>query len=124
MPQPVRKSYTICKKCKTRYAGDYCPYCGAEGGFGRVHRGGGLVGGLLQFVFSLIFLALIVAVAFIILDYSASANGDASGAARAILDSLRNAIPKGALDYYAAMKSQYLDRWVASIVDFFHVLFS
>ncbi len=123
MPQTVRKQYTVCKKCKTRFTGEYCPYCGAESGAGRIHRGGGFVGSLFQFVFSLIILALIVAVAFIILDYSASASGDSSGAARAILDSVRNAIPKSALDYYASIKAQYLDRWVAAIVGFFNVLF-
>jgi hypothetical protein len=123
MPQTVRKQYTVCKRCNTRFSGDYCPYCGAENGVSR-GRGSGFVGGVLQFVLSLIVLALFIAVAFIVLDYTASARGDGSSAARAILDSARNAIPKSALDYYAAVKAQYLDRWVASIVEFFNVVFS
>lgn len=123
MPQSVRKQYMVCKQCKTRFSGAYCPYCGAENGVKRAHRGSGLIGGLLQFVLSLIVLALFIAVAFVVLDYTASASGDGAGAARAILDSARNAIPKSALDYYAAIKAQYLDRWVAAIVEFFTVVF-
>ena len=123
MPQSVRKQYTVCKECKTRFSGVYCPYCGAENGVKRARRGGGLVSGLLQFILSLVVLALFIAVAFIVLDYTASASGDTSGAARAILDSARNAIPRSALDYYAAFKAQYLDRWVAAIIEFFTVVF-
>lgn len=125
MQQNVRKQHVVCKNCKARFTGAYCPFCGAESGIKRPHRGGGgLLGGVFQFVFTLVVLAVLVAVAFIVLDYVASASGDGHSAARAILDSVRNAIPKSALDYYASIKAQYLDGWVASIVSFFNVLFS
>ena len=69
-------------------------------------------------------LALLLAIAFIVLDYIASASGDSHGAARAILDSARYAIPKSVLDGYAEIKEQFLDQWVTNIIDFFRVLFS
>jgi hypothetical protein len=125
MQQNVRKQHVVCKNCKARYTGEYCPFCGTENGGKRPHRGGGgLLGGVLQFILTLVLLAILIAVAFIVLDYVASASGDTHTGARAILDSVRNAIPKGALDYYASIKAQYLDGWVASIVGFFNVLFS
>jgi hypothetical protein len=125
MPQNVRKPHTVCRRCKTRFTGVYCPYCGAENGAARTVRGrGGLLGGILRFLLSLVALAIILAVAFIALDYIASASGDGHGAARAILDSARNAIPQSVLDTYAAIKVQFLDRWIAAITAFFGVLFS
>jgi len=125
MPQNIRKPHIACRRCKTRFTGAYCPYCGAEKGAPHALRSrGGLVGGLLRFLLSLAVLALILAVTFIILDYSASATGDMHGAARAILDSARYAIPQSALDAYAAIKVQFLDRWIAAITEFFHVLVS
>ncbi|NLI53956.1 MAG: hypothetical protein GX417_06455 [Clostridiales bacterium] len=125
MPQSTRKKHIVCKNCKTRFTGDYCPYCGAENGVNHVRRGaGGFFGGLFRFALSLAALALLIAVGFVILDYVASAGGDGTSAARAILDSARNAIPQSALDTYAAFKARYLDGWVAAVVDFFTVLFS
>ena len=125
MPQNARKAYMVCRRCKTRFTGAYCPYCGSENGAARPGPGrGGLLGGLLRFVLSLIVLAIILSVAFIVLDYSASASGDTHGAARAILDSARYAIPKNILDGYAEIKVEFLDRWVTQIIEFFRVLFS
>ena len=125
MPQKTRKVHIVCRRCKTRFTGAYCPYCGAEKGTPRVLGGrGGLLGGLLRFLLSLAVLALILTVTFICLDYSASAQGDRHGAARAILDSARFAIPKSVLDWYAQMKTLFLDHWIAEISEFFTVLFS
>ena len=125
MPQNTRKAHIVCRRCKTRFSGTYCPYCGAEKGTPKaLGSRGGLLGGLLRFAFSLLALALILVVAFIVLDYSASAAGDRHGAARAILDSARYAIPKSVLDGYAEIKEQFLDQWVTNIIDFFRVLFS
>ena len=124
MPQNNRKKHIVCRKCKTRFTGTYCPYCGAENGVGRFHRGrGGLLGGVLRFLVSLVALALLLFAAFAALDYIASASGDSHSTARAILDSARNAIPKSVLDAYASFKAAYLDRWVAGVTDFFRVLF-
>ena len=124
MPQNNRKKHIVCRKCKTRFTGTYCPYCGAENGVGRFHRGrGGLLGGVLRFLISLAALALLLFATFAALDYIASASGDSHSTARAILDSARNAIPQAWLDAYAAFKAAYLDRWVAGVTDFFRVLF-
>ena len=124
MPQNNRKKHIVCLKCKTRFTGTYCPYCGAENGVGRVHRArGGLLGGVIRFLLSLVALAILLAVAFIALDYIASAQGDAHTTVRAILDSARNAIPKAWLDAYATFKTARLDNWIAAIVEFFRVLF-
>ena len=124
MPQNNRKKHIVCRKCKTRFTGAYCPYCGAENGVGRVHHArGGLLGGVLRFLLSLIALVILLAVAFITLDYIASAQGDAHTTVRAILDSARNAIPQSILVYYASFKTAYLDHWIAAIVEFFRVLF-
>lgn len=125
MPQNTRKNHTVCRRCKTRFSGVYCPYCGAENGAAHSIRGcGGFFGSLIRFLFSLVVLAIILAIGFIVLDYIASASGDGHGAARAILDSVRFAIPQSALDYYASIKVQFLDHWIAEIVEFFTVLFS
>ena len=124
MPRNNRKPHIVCRRCKSRFAGAYCPYCGAENGSARASlTRGGIIGGLLRFLFSLLILALLLSIAFIVLDYIASASGDSSGAARAILDSARYAIPKSVLDGYAEMKVQFLDQWVTQIIDFFRVLF-
>ena len=124
MPQNNRKKHTVCRKCKTRFTGNYCPYCGAEKGLNHVHPSrGGLLGGVLRFLLSLVVLALLLAATFAVLDYVASASGDHNSTARAILDSARNAIPQGALDAYASFKAAYLNHWVAAVSDFFSVLF-
>lgn len=125
MPRNTRKPHIVCRRCKTRFTGEYCPYCGAEKGGPSIIRGrGGLLSGFLRFLFSLFVLALILIVTFIVLDYSASAAGDRHGAARAILDSARFAIPQSALEWYAQQKTIFLDRWVAGLSEFFIVLFS
>ena len=125
MPQNTRKAHIVCRRCKTRFSGTYCPYCGAEKGTPKaLGSRGGLLCGLLRLLFSLLALALILVIAFVVLDYSASAAGDRHGAARAILDSARYAIPKSVLDGYAEIKEQFLDQWVTNIIDFFRVLFS
>ena len=125
MPQNTRKAHIVCRRCKTRFSGTYCPYCGAEKGTPKaLGSRGGLLCGLLRLLFSLLALALILVIAFVVLDYSASAAGDRHGAARAILDRARYAIPKSVLDGYADIKEQFLDQWVTNIIDFFRVLFS
>ncbi|MBA4348348.1 MAG: hypothetical protein C0413_05825 [Clostridiales bacterium] len=124
MLRSVHKPHIVCRRCKTRFTGAYCPYCGAENGSPSALRSrGGVLSGLLRFLFSLMILAAILFITFIILDYSASAEGDRHGAARAILDSARYAIPQSALDYYAEAKAQFLDRWIAAIKDFFITVF-
>lgn len=124
MPQNVRKVHIVCRRCKTRFSGTYCPYCGAEKGApATLHSRGGLFSGFLRFLLSLVVLAIILLITFIVLDYSASAQGDRHGAARAILDSVRYAIPQSVLDYYAALKIQFLDSWIAAIKDFFVTVF-
>ena len=123
MPQKTRKVHIVCRRCKTRFSGTYCPYCGAEKGTPKaLGSRGGLLCGLLRLLFSLLALALILVIAFVVLDYSASAAGDRHGAARAILDSARYAIPKGVLDLYAQAKSAFLDRWIAAVSEFFSIL--
>ncbi len=125
MPQSTHRAHIVCRRCKTRFSGTYCPYCGAEKGAPKaIGSRGGLLGGLLRFLFSLVLLALILILAFIVLDYSASAAGDRHGAARAILDSARYAIPKSMLGWYAQMKTLFLDHWIAEITEFFTILFS
>lgn len=125
MPQSTHRAHIVCRRCKTRFSGTYCPYCGAEKGAPKaIGSRGGLLGGLLRFLFSLVLLALILILAFVVLDYSASAAGDRHGAARAILDSARYAIPKSMLDWYAQMKTLFLDHWIAEITEFFTILFS
>ncbi|HWQ97054.1 MAG TPA: hypothetical protein VN538_03005 [Clostridia bacterium] len=79
--------------------------------------------GLLRFLLSLVILAVILLITFIVLDYTASAQGDRHGAARAILDSARYAIPQSVLDYYAALKIQFLNSWIDAIKDFFVTVF-
>ncbi len=125
MPRNTRKTHIVCRRCKTRFSGVYCPYCGAEKGTPSIIRGrGGLLGGFLRFLLSVLVLAAILSIAFILLDYVASAEGDRHGAARAILDSARYAIPKPVLDLYAEAKTLFLDHWIAEISEFFNVLFS
>mgnify|MGYP001765456975 CR=1 FL=1 len=125
MPQNTRKAHIVCRRCKTRFSGTYCPYCGAEKGTPKaLGSRGGLLCGLLRLLFSLLALALILVIAFVVLDYSASAAGDRHGAARAILDSARFAIPKAVLDWYAQTKTLFLDHWIAAITEFFTILFS
>ena len=75
MPRNNRKPHIVCRRCKTRFTGAYCPYCGAENGSARASlTRGGIIGGLLRFLFSLLMLALLLAIAFIVLDYIASAS--------------------------------------------------
>ena len=125
MPQSTRKVHIVCRRCKTRFTGAYCPYCGAENGSAHASlTRGGIIGGLLRFLFSVVVLALLLAIAFVVLDYVASASGDTHGAARAILDSARFAIPKAVLDWYAQTKTLFLDHWIAAITEFFTILFS
>ena len=123
MPRNARKVHIVCRRCKTRFTGTYCPYCGAENGSVSLRGRGGLLSGLLGFLLSLVILVVILLITFIVLDYSASAQGDRHGAARAILDSARYAIPQSVLDYYAALKIQFLNSWIAAIQDFFVTVF-
>ena len=125
MPRNNRKPHIVCRRCKTRFTGAYCPYCGAENGSAHASlTRGGIIGGLLRFLFSVVVLALLLAIAFVVLDYVASASGDTHGAARAILDSARYAIPRAVLDWYAQTKTLFLDHWIAAITEFFTILFS
>ncbi len=123
MPRNARKAHIVCRRCKTRFTGAYCPYCGAENGSKSHLSRGGLFSGLLRFLLSLVILAVILLITFIVLDYTASAQGDRHGAARAILDSARYAIPQSVLDYYAALKIQFLNSWIDAIKDFFVTVF-
>ena len=124
MPRNARKVHIVCRRCKTRFTGAYCPYCAAENGAVSLRSRGGLFSSLLRFLLSLVLLAVILLITFIVLDYTASAQGDRHGAARAILDSARYAIPQSVLDYYATLKIQFLNSWIDAIKDFFVTVFS
>ena len=66
MPRNNRKPHIVCRRCKTRFTGAYCPYCGAENGSARASlTRGGIIGGLLRFLFSLLVLVLLLTIAFI-----------------------------------------------------------
>ncbi len=109
MPSSAHKNPHICKRCKTRFRGQYCPYCGAEYGARSLSVGGGILLGLLRFVFTLVILCVVLVLAIAILDSTAYAHDPAHASAYAILFSIRNAVPSDALAVYDSVREQALD---------------
>lgn len=109
MPRKTRKKRRFCKTCKTRFTGQYCPYCGAEYGHKHLLRSGGFFFGFLRFLLSLLLLGLILIIAFIALDFIASADDGAHTTAIAIVSSIKNALPERVVQVYTAYKTNYLN---------------
>lgn len=127
MPAASHKKPHICKRCKTRFRGQYCPYCGAECGSHQLSTGGGILLGLLRFVFTLVILCVVLAVAIAILDSTAYAHDPAHTSAYAILFSIRNAVPPDALAVYDSVREQALSALktaFTAVRDFFAEAFS
>lgn len=95
------RKHLVCKNCGTRFAGRYCPYCGAEHGRLRALRSGGFAIGLLRFLLLLIALVLFLFLLFVVLDFFASAEGGAHATAQAVFSSIENAIPESLTSAYA-----------------------
>ena len=99
----------ICKRCKTRFRGQFCPYCGTEYGahlHGRPH--GGVLLSLLKFILTLVLLAAALLLAIAILDSTAYAHDPAHATAYAVIGSIRNAVPPDALAVYDAARESAL----------------
>jgi len=127
MPSAAHKKPHICKRCKTRFRGQYCPYCGAEYGAHQLSTGGGILLGLLRFVFTLIMLCVVLVLAIAILDSTAYAHDPANASVYAILSSIRNAVPPDALTVYDSVREQALDALriaFTAVRDFFAEVFS
>lgn len=126
MPSSHKKPH-ICKRCKTRFRGQYCPYCGTEYGARSLSVGGGILLGLLRFVFTLVILCVILVLAIAILDSTAYAHDPAHTSAYAILFSIRNAVPPDVLAVYDSAREQALSALkiaYSAIEDFFTEVFS
>jgi len=96
-----------CKKCNARFRGQYCPYCGAEYGVGRGSSGSrGVAGGLFHFLGTLLILAIVVLFALVVLDCTPYASDPNHPTIYAIVTSVRNAIPSGALMQYDLFKAK------------------
>lgn len=115
MPKKRPKNTHICKRCKTRFRGRFCPYCGAEYG-AHLHGGphGGVALSLLKFILTLILLAAALVLAIAILDSTAYAHNPDNATAYAIIGSIRNAIPPDALTAYDAARENAL-RFLADL---------
>ncbi|HWP21882.1 MAG TPA: hypothetical protein VN417_03980 [Candidatus Cryosericum sp.] len=127
MPIATHKKPHICKRCKTRFRGQYCPYCGAEYGAHQLSTGGGILLGLLRFVFTLVILCVVLAVAIAILDSTAYAHDPANASVYAILSSIRNAVPPNALAVYDSVREKALSALkiaFTAVRDFFAEVFS
>ena len=127
MPAATHKKPHICKRCKTRFRGQYCPYCGAEYGARHFSTGGGILLGLLRFVLTLAILCIVLVLAIAILDSTAYAHDPANASVYAILSSIRNAVPPDALAVYDSVREQSLDALriaFAAVRDFFAEVFS
>ena len=118
MPKKHHKTMHICKRCKTRFRGQFCPYCGTEYG-AHLHgrpRGGVLLS-LLKFILTLVLLAAALLLAVAILDSTAYAHNPDNATAYAIIGSIRNAVNPDALAAYDAARESTLrfltDLWAA-----------
>jgi len=109
MQRKPRKKRRACKNCGVRFSGRYCPYCGAESGHRNTLRSSGFFIGLLRFLLSLVVLAIVLVLAFVLLDYVAASGEGAHTTAIAIVDSVKNALPKEVLLVYSSMKETHLD---------------
>lgn len=120
MQRKTRKKRRVCKSCKTRFSGRYCPYCGAEYGHRHAMRSSGFFVGLLRFLLSILILAVVLLLVFAALDYVAAADGGKHTTAIAIVSSVENALPERYLRFYAEIKSSYLDPllvWTRNILN-------
>jgi hypothetical protein len=108
MSRSSQRKPHICKQCKTRFRGQYCPYCGAE--YGRRHGSAsrGVAGGLFRFIGTLLLLAVVVLLALAVLDCTPYANDPNHPTIYAIVTSIRNAIPSSALMQYESIKAKAL----------------
>jgi len=117
MSQTANRNIHICKQCQTRFRGPFCPYCGAEYGASRRRTdSGGIVGGVFRFIGTLLVLALILLIALVILDSTPYAHNPNNATAYAILSSIRNAIPAGALAKYEVVRSNVFN-FVAGVLE-------
>ena len=109
MPKKRRKHMHICKRCKTRFHGQFCPYCGAEyGAPARLAARGGVLLGLLKFALTLLVLAAALVAAIAILDSTRYAHDPANASVYAVIGSIRNAVPPDALAVYDAARERAL----------------
>ncbi len=109
MQRKPRKKRRACKNCGVRFSGRYCPYCGAENGRKHPLRSNGVVVVLLRFLLSLLALAVLLFVAFVVLDYVAASGDGAHTTAIAIVESVKNALPEKIIDLYSEIQTNYLD---------------
>lgn len=117
MAHASHKKLHTCKQCKTRFRGQYCPYCGAEYGAGRHGVGSrNVAGGLFRFIGTLILLAVVVLMALVVLDCTPYASDPNHPTIYAIVASVRNAIPSDALLQY--------EIWKAKAFSFLSVVFN
>ena len=119
MQRKPRKKRRACKNCGVRFSGRYCPYCGAERGRKHSLRSNGFFVGLLRFLLSIVVLAVLLALAFVVLDYVAASGDGTHTTAIAIVESVKNALPKEALLVYTNIKGTYLDAWLSWTQNFF-----
>ena len=109
MQRKPRKKRRACKNCGVRFSGRYCPYCGAENGRKHPLRSNGVVVVFLRFLLSLLALAVLLFVAFVVLDYVAASGDGAHTTAIAIVESVKNALPEKIIDLYTEIQTNYLD---------------
>ena len=127
MSSSAHKKPHICKRCKTRFRGQYCPYCGAEYGAHQLSTGGGILLGLLRFVLTLAVLCIVLVLAIAILDSTAYAHDPANASVYAILSSIRNAVSPDVLAVYDSAREQALSALkiaYSAVKDFFTEVFS
>lgn len=128
MPKKHRKPMHICKRCKTRFRGQFCPYCGAEfGARARLATHGGVLLGLLKLVFTLLLLAAALVAVIAILDSTKYAHDPANASVYAVIGSIRNAVPPDALAIYDAARTSALSALksaYAAVSSFFSETFS
>jgi len=113
MQRKPRKKRRACKNCGVRFSGRYCPYCGAENGRKHPLRSNGVVVVFLRFLLSLLALAVLLFVAFVVLDYVAASGDGTHTTAIAIVESVRNALPEHLLVVYTDFKENVLSELFA-----------
>ncbi len=109
MQRKPRKKRRACNNCGVRFSGRYCPYCGAERGRKYIPRSSGFLVGLLRFLLSLVVLAILLFLAFVVLDYIAASGEGSHTTAIAVVESVKNALPKDVLLVYSTIRKTYLD---------------
>ena len=120
MQRKPRKKRRACKNCGVRFSGRYCPYCGAENGRKHPLRSNGVVVVFLRFLLSLLALAVLLFVAFVVLDYVAASGDGTHTTAIAIVESVKNALPEKVLAVYTNLKENTLNNlfsWARNLLD-------